>query len=425
MPRYRKRRRTSRRRNYSRVRGRGGYWSELAGDVIEGTGGALGTIAGATYGPVGAVAGGYGGSVAGRGLARAAGLGAYNVSSNSLVAVHEGNPVPEFGSASNVTHIRHRDFICDVSNAGTTDFTLTSYILNPGNTTTFPFLSRLAQNFQTYSLQGMIIEFVSTSSDITSGGALGSVVMATDYDANADAPSSKSEMENMQFSISAKPSVNQTHIIECDPALQQNEILNVARSGFTPSTVQDQNSYNWGQFHFATVGVPSSSGNIGELWVTYDVALLKPKPSYGLQALSDMFKLTAPAAAGPAYFGTAQVSDPSNTLGGTIFQDQYFFPTNVDSGTFLITYVMTGASTTLTTALALTLVNCDSNVSSFFPASQYARVTAGAVATMQTCSWWTTVTAADASFSITAGTLCGTPTGGSLLVQRCTHFTEY
>lgn len=351
-------------RPIGRVRGRGGYYADLgtlggaaAGGLAGGmmTGG-VGAFPGAAFG---ATLGGSAGGV----IDHISGRGAYEVRANSLLGrIPEGTNIPSFGDMAGGTIIRHREFIRDITAVGATAFTNISLPLNPGLASTFPWLASISGNYESYQIMGMIFEFRSTSSDsvTTSGGPLGTVIMSTDYDAVDSAYVSKLQMENSQYAVSNKPSLNQVHIIECDSGVTSIPIKYV-RTGAVPSG-KDARFYDHGIFQLATSGLAASTGTIGELWVSYEIALYKPTVSgvvvYG--GVSDHFDISTSATTAH-YLGadTTTVYDPvaGSNINGTVMNSTYTFPVSYNTGTYQITYVMTGGAGTQTNAFAATLVN--------------------------------------------------------------------
>jgi len=203
------------------------------------------------------------------------GMGDYTISNNSLIG---GQGVPMFGSSDHTVRIRHREFLGDIS--GSTGFVLNGFALNPGLSRTFPWLSGVAENFQMYKLHGCLFEFVSTSATALNSvnTALGTVVMATNYNARAPDFVNKPEMEQYEFSCSTRPSCTLIHPIECKPSLSNLE-RRLIRTGSLAAN-DDLLLYDIGNFQLATVGMQAES-TIGELWVTYDVELYKPKIASG------------------------------------------------------------------------------------------------------------------------------------------------
>lgn len=234
-------------------------------------------IGNAVYPGVGGVVGGALGSVVGQGahatVKRITGFGDYHVSQNSLV--YNRDAVPEFSvNNERCTMVVHREFISDI--IGSTTFNIQSYRINPGIVSTFPWLAAIAENYEQYVIQGMIFEYKTTCATAVSSTntALGTVVMATQYNSLSPAFTSKQQMENYEFSQSSVPSASILHAIECDPQQTQcGGIFNVADQ---PSTPGDIRLYDIGRFNIATVGMQAAA-TIGELWVSYKICFLKPK----------------------------------------------------------------------------------------------------------------------------------------------------
>ncbi len=285
---------------------------------------------------VGGPAGANVGRNAGAWLSKVVGSGDYSVSNNSLVTTG----VPEFTKSKRVVSIKHREFLGDIT--GSTAFSLRSFSLNPGDDTTFPWLSGVASCFQQYRFKGLLFEFISTSADALNSvnTALGALVMATQYNVNRPNFISKQEMEAYEFSCSTRPSASLLHPIECDPDETPISHLYV-RSGAVPSG-EDARMYDLGKFQIATVGMQAAA-TIGELWVTYDIELIKPR----LQPYGAIAGHYTRIANGPFtntdVFGSLQVT-PTGDLGVTISSsgagwDRIYFPPEISQGRFLINVV--------------------------------------------------------------------------------------
>lgn len=276
----------------ARVKGQGGYYTDNVLPVMQkifprgtfanfGTG--AGGIAANAMAPGSGVAGAAAGRYLGSQISRILGFGDYTVQSNSLSSVGKaimpGEAVPDFGIRGNETRVRHREYLHDiVVPASPTAFTNSSYTINAGDSYTFPWLAEVAARYQQYKFNGLIFEFKTLSSDITSGGALGAVVLATNYDVLDSAFEDKIHMENSQYAVSAKPSCSQIHTIECAPNETAQKMLYVRSPGSSTTTSQDARFFDLGKFQLATTGLPGSAGQVlGELWVSYDVSLYKPE----------------------------------------------------------------------------------------------------------------------------------------------------
>lgn len=295
------------------IKGHGDYYSEtikpfLQRNVPKGSLSKIGAMVGAHLGgPAGSAFGGYGGGK----LAELVGFGDYSVGNNSLGkecgALPMGEEVPRFVSSGRGTRIVHREYVGDILSAGL-PFSLTGYDLSPLNGTVFPWMSNIAQLYQQYKFNGMVFEFKTMSSEYSNTSALGTVVMTTNYNANQPLFDNKLEMENTEFAVSSKPSLSQMHCIECDPKERVTEYLYVQ-----PTVVgigaNDKRLTSFGTMQLATTGLSSQNGSvIGELWVSYDITLLKPVLNVApAQPSSSTFTNTS----SPSYanlFGTAPIT---------------------------------------------------------------------------------------------------------------------
>lgn len=281
------------------VSGKGGYYADtfvpaMRKIIADGTfaklggsaGGSLGGLAGSALGPggsgLGSLAGSKLGKYLGAGLSKIVGFGDYEVMENSLfkngMAIPPGEAVPSFGVMGQATRVKHREYIMDIVVPATAAaFTNTPFQVNPGTSSTFPWLASLANNYQQYKFNGLVFEFKTLSSDITAGGALGSVIMASNYDVVNAPYTSKIDMENSQYAVSAKPSCSQIHTIECAPQSTANNLYYVRNHTNANVAGQDNRFYDLTKFQLATAGLPGTPGTVlGELWASYDVSLYKP-----------------------------------------------------------------------------------------------------------------------------------------------------
>lgn len=198
------------------------------------------------------------------------GAGDYKVTSNSLA----GGVLPSFSNNGESTVLARREFLGDVKSS--VDFSSTSYPINPGVVTTFPWLSRLAVNYEQYKLLGLVFEFKTTCGSAVSStnNALGVVIMSTQYDAVEPPFLSKVEMEAYMFTSSAVPSESQLHAVECK---RTSAAIPVPYVRTIDGAVGDIRMYDWGLFQIATSGMQANNITIGELWVTYHFEFIKPR----------------------------------------------------------------------------------------------------------------------------------------------------
>lgn len=252
------------------------------------------------------------GAEAGRLFRRITGFGDYKVASNSLMS--QLDQLPAFKNLSQGTRVQHREYLFDVVTSATAGgFKLQTIPIQPALITSFPWLASSAENYQEYKLNGVIFEFKSNSYDALSSTntASGTVVMSTNYNVLDPPFANKFQMEQSQFTCSGKPSINLLHPIECAKLETPTSVL-FTRAG--PTSTGDLRLYDWGNFNIATVGMQGTSTNIGELWITYDITLLKPKLGSTVDVYDHYILNPAVfAAAGPQYFGL-NTNRPYQTL---------------------------------------------------------------------------------------------------------------
>lgn len=300
--------------------------SELGSMFIPGgSGGKIGGLFGKGLGAIG------------KGIGSIFGSGDYTIQSNSLMK----NGVPSFNNSNGSTPYRHREYLGDILSS--TGFSITSYDINPGLNNTFPWLYGMADQFQEYQIHGMVFCFKSKCGDAISStnNAMGTVIMSTQYNPLDPVFDNKITMENHQFTTSDKPSLDLVHGIECKRGQSVLSNLYVR----TPSTnlgTSDIRLYDFAKFSIATVGMQQAGVNIGELWVTYDITLLKPKLNTSpYQPPSYLASLTGASVS--QYCGSSQTVT-NNSLNLTVSANSIKFPSTV-SGNFIVALYYAGAST--------------------------------------------------------------------------------
>lgn len=260
--------------------------------------------------------GGKIGSSVGSLVSKIYGSGDYKINGNSLTT----GMTPVFSTSGRDTIISHREFIADIN--GTTNFSLASYPINPGMGMTFPWLSAVASNFEQYEMLGLIFEYRPTSGTAVgnTNTALGTVVLATDYDAAHPSFISKQQMESYEFSCADVPFHKIIHPVECAPKEKTIRVQYV-RTGAL-SVGEDVQFYDLGNFQIATTGMQAGVTTIGELWVSYHVRLLKPRLEIPLNATakySHIAEFAAATATTAAPLGLAGgITSPSSNLPGIL-----------------------------------------------------------------------------------------------------------
>jgi len=218
------------------------------------------------------------------------GFGAYTLRKNTIAGV-----VPSMGNSPRVEGgltVSHREFLGNVvTSASAGEFSIYSLTINPGNPQTWEWLAQMACNYEQWIPEGIGFIFKSTSSDAlnSTNTALGSVIMATQYDLLSKPFTNKADMLSYEYTSSGLPSDTFIHFVECDPLQIPISVLDVT----SPSaSAGDPRFKNLGIFSIATDGFQGTNVVIGELWVTYQVTLLKPKLYSSLGKYNDYLRIT-------------------------------------------------------------------------------------------------------------------------------------
>jgi len=312
----------------STSRGNKDDWKKAASNLIKSGSAALGSYVG---GPVGGTLGGLAGNL----LSSISGMGSYVVHSNSLNDVNV-----TFGCGS--IRIKHREYIGDLFS--NTAFTTTRLALNPGMATSFPWLKTLGALYESYIPHGLAVEFVSQAGMLTTTQGQGVIVIATQYDPEAAAFTSRRQMESHVYTTSGEVTSNQLHLIECDPRFRQNRELFIRHD--TDGTTELRLS-DLGVTTIAVDGSPADDALLGELWMAYDIELINPHLETSNYAVSDFAKISGTAYSNSSPFGTSSptISGSLDITVGTTSNtnDTIFFPPLLDHGRYLVAFSWNGS----------------------------------------------------------------------------------
>jgi len=356
----------------NKIRGRGGYfsdaldwgkkaWSNLNENEREGASNfnkvanKIGNAIGSEFG-IGKQLGN-----AGSWLSRVFGMGKYTIKRNTLLHPSGENLVqgmdtqspPSFSTSGRGSDIifSHREYVADVLSS--INFRTTTYPINPGNPSLFPWMSQIASLYEEFEMLGMILEYKSSSgtSNTSAVPGMGLVLMATDYDPYDTTFNSKRQMEAAEFSSSGVPYSNFMHPIECDPK------RNVLRTQYVVPGITNYTQASGdarfsvlGNTTIATIGQQADNVTMGELWVTYHVRLSRPILETAAQIFNQHIKtdllmtgflgtVTTFTTAGAVPFGV------STTGTGTSLRLVIDNTNNQLQGRFRVTYMYIGAGT--------------------------------------------------------------------------------
>lgn len=197
--------------------------------------------------------------------------------------------------------VRHREYLCDV--LGSVNFAITGYAVNPGLGGSFPWLSPIANQFESYLFKNLTFEFETQKSASTSG----TVMLTMDFDAADAAPVNKTQFKSYNGSVRSAvwdeccfhaPSAN----------LQKFGVQRYVRSGALGANL-DIKTYDVGNLFVATQGCADATA-IGELYVVYDVELITPQSDVAGEALSESARVVGA--------GTVNLANCYGTVSGTI-----------------------------------------------------------------------------------------------------------
>lgn len=239
--------------------------------------------------------------------------GGFKLTANTIVKGGSGPPLLNTHQDGN-TRVRHREFLRDMSTTNAATGSLTSFEICPTESTVFPWLSALANRYEQWIPHGIVFEFISTCGNAIAGSsaALGSVSMATQYnDVEAgflNAPT-KARMLNHYFSSGGKTSESCMHAIECAPDETPYKVMFTKTDVPTAGIPQDPRLTNLGYFSIYFIGSPGVY-TAGELWVTYDITLLKPRLPFNAASLSTVRQDLETLAARDAAVAAAAAADP-------------------------------------------------------------------------------------------------------------------
>jgi hypothetical protein len=163
--------------------------------------------------------------------------------------------------------IVHRELVADIN--GAVLFSTIQESINPGLNSSFPWLSRIANNYESYLLNGLNYCFETSSATTFTG----QVMLTVDYDPSDSAPTTKIQASSYRGTVTASPWCPTCHVsLKSD--LHKRKTFFIRSGGIPPN--EDICLYDTGNLFVCTYG-QASTALVGELWVEYDVKLMTPK----------------------------------------------------------------------------------------------------------------------------------------------------
>jgi hypothetical protein len=274
------------------------------------------------------------GGLAGHAISKISGYGSYKVGRNTLgtdtIIGHQAQNIPTFSPSEHGSRVRHREFISNVVvPLDGALFNNDSKRLAVDNAELFPWLSRLAQQYQKYKVHGMVFYYRSTSTDYNNSGT---VAVSVNYNATEFKYSSIEQVLNSMFAVASKPSDSFAAPVECDPEGMPDGGYYVRHESAVKTTT-DLRMSSVGTVQFVTEGLTLPAGTVvGQLWCTYDVELLFPyiTPENAIKTTT--------------WYAQSYFRNSSNTLNEFVFESSKF--------PFDFTSVGTGHASNLTILLS-------------------------------------------------------------------------
>jgi hypothetical protein len=170
--------------------------------------------------------------------------------------------------------VSESEFVAAVTVANQPNFNVTSYGINPGNSTLFPWLSTIASRFEKYTFTRLNFIYKKEVSEFATAGQTGKVIMSVDFDASDPPPGTKQQMEDTVPHSDAMPSQSFALNLQSKDLANPATIARYVRIAGLPGG-SDIKTYDVGNFNIATQGILANN-EVGELHVNYTVKFEKP-----------------------------------------------------------------------------------------------------------------------------------------------------
>jgi len=179
---------------------------------------------------------------------------------------------PDGISRANKFHREVEDeYIADIN--GSTTFATTQFSINPGQSSTFPWLSKIASQWEKYHFEFLEFYYKREVSEFATQGQAGKVILSIDYDASDSPPSTKQQCMDTVPHSDGMPCENFS--LRADPQEMENSFgEHMVRPGGLPGA-SDIKTYDVGNLFVSTIANTNTS-LVGELHVRYICVLSVP-----------------------------------------------------------------------------------------------------------------------------------------------------
>lgn len=180
--------------------------------------------------------------------------------------INTSNPV--FLSAGPTTRVRHREMVTTLTIPTSGTFTsqlMWAQRLNPANSSMFPWLSKVARNYEKYTIHKVHVTLVSNNPTTTGGW----IAAGIDRDSSDPAPYSKQDLMNLGYARA--DAVWSGFEFECP----SDDCVRFVDSNTSSS---DQRLVDFGKLYLA--GFSSTANNTVDVYISYEVSFFIPSASY-------------------------------------------------------------------------------------------------------------------------------------------------
>lgn len=169
--------------------------------------------------------------------------------------------------------ISEDEYIGAVTVANQPNFNNVSYPVNPGQVTSFPWLSTVASRFEKYHFEFLEFYYKREVSEFATNGQVGKVMLSFDADASDAPPGTKTQIEATEPHRDGMPCENIRLVIPPKMFNKFNDGYFIRPAGLPGAA--DIKTYDIGNLNIATQGILNNV-EIGELHVRYRVKLMIP-----------------------------------------------------------------------------------------------------------------------------------------------------
>jgi len=217
--------------------------------------------------------------------------------------------------------------------------------VNPGQSTTFPWGSKVAQLYEEYEFEQLEFYYKREVSEFATNGQAGKVILSFDYDAADPTPTTKQQVEDSDPHVDGMPCTPLLRL-PIDRVMMRKGDAKFVRPGAQPANT-DIKTYDVGNLIVSTQGCTNTT-TIGELHVRYRVRFSKPV----LEAASTVggvvhFQGVTPTTANNFATAVLKSGGTPSLTGITLGTNSIIFPSGIPGNYLVCTSVVGSTSATL------------------------------------------------------------------------------